>query len=48
MCPCYSERTHYPTLEKSGVQNLAARENHGKQCKATEMKKITGDDAKKT
>ena len=28
---CYSERTHYPTLEKLGAQNIAACENHGKQ-----------------
>ena len=31
VCPCYRRRTHYPTLEKSGAQNIAACENQGKQ-----------------
>ena len=58
LCPCYSRRTHYPTLEKPGAQNIAACENQGKQCKLSDhwksiktlfLKKIiTGDDAKKT
>ena len=30
MCPCYSRRTHYPTLEKPGAQNIAAYQNQGK------------------
>ena len=32
MCPCYNRRTHYPTLEKHGVQNITACENQDKQC----------------
>ena len=49
MRPCHSRRTHYPTLDKPGVQNLAICENQGKQRKLRVMKKkITGDDAKKT
>ena len=31
MRPCYIRRTHYPTLEKPGAQNIAACENQGKQ-----------------
>ena len=31
MCTCYSRRTHYPTLEKPGAQNVAACEKQGKQ-----------------
>ena len=31
VCPCYSKRTPYPMLEKSGIQNIAAYENQGKQ-----------------
>ena len=48
MHPCYSRRTH-PTLQKPGVQNLAACENEGKQCKPRMMKKkkITENDAVK-
>ena len=30
LCPCY-DRTHYPTLEKPGAQNITACENQGKQ-----------------
>ena len=56
MCPCYNRRTHYPTLEKHGVQNITACENQDKQCKLryhwklkkTLLEKITGDDKKKT
>ena len=44
----YSRRTH-PTLKKPGVQNLAAYENEGKQCKPRMKKKTTTEnDAKKT
>ena len=46
MHPCYSRRTH-PTLQKPGVQNLAACENERKQCKPRMMKKITENDAVK-
>ena len=58
VCPCYSRRTHYPTLENPGVQNIAACENQGKQRQLSDhwkstktlflKKKIHGDDAKKT
>ena len=56
MCPCYSRRAHYPTLEKPGVQNVAACKNQGKQHKLTDhwtsikmllLKKISGDNGKK-
>ena len=54
---CHSRRTHYPTLEKPGAQNIAAYGNPGKQRELSDhwksikklfSKKITGDDAKKT
>ena len=55
VCPCYN-RTHYPTLEKHGAQNIAACKNQDKQrklsdhwkLKKTLLEKITGDDVKKT
>ena len=56
VCPCYSRRRHYLTLEKLGAQNIAACENQGKQCKLSDhwksvkrfLKKIiTWGDAKK-
>ena len=57
VCPCYNRRTHYPTLEKPGAQNITACENQGKQCKLSDhwqlekkkhFEKIPGDDTKKT
>ena len=36
VCPSYSRRTHYPTLEKPGVQNIAACINQGKQRKLSD------------
>ena len=32
MCPCYDRRTHDPTLEKPGDQNIVVCENEVKQC----------------
>ena len=29
MCPCYRRKTHYPTLEKPGAQNIAVCEKQG-------------------
>ena len=29
VCPYYSKRTHYPTLEKPGAQNIAVCEKQG-------------------
>ena len=56
MCPCYNRRTHYPTLEKQGAQNITTCGNQDKQrklsyhCKQDKntFGKITGDNAKKT
>ena len=56
VCPCYNTRTHYPTLEKLGFQNVSVCENQGKQHKLSDhwkhkkmlKKKITGDNAIKT
>ena len=55
---CRSGRTHYPTLEKLGDQNIAACENHGKQRELSDhwksiktllsKKKMAGADAEKT
>ena len=39
MRPCFSRRTHYPMLEKPGVQNLEVCENQGKKHKSRVMKK---------
>ena len=36
VCPCYSRRIHYPTLEKSGSKNITAPENEGKPCKLSD------------
>ena len=56
MCPCYSARTHCPTLEKASAKSIAF-ENQGKQCELSDhrksikmlfLKKITGVDAKET
>ena len=55
MCPCYNRRTHYPTLEKYGAQNITACENQDKQRELSDnwklkkrlLEKITGDNAKK-
>ena len=53
LCPCYNRRTHYPTLEEPGDQNIKACENQGKHCelsdhwKSKKQKKL-GDGAKKT
>lgn len=49
MCPCYSGRTHYPTLEKPNAQIFSSNANLViTEDKALFLKKITGDDAKKT
>ena len=52
---CHSRRTHYPTLEKRGAQNVAVCESQGEQRELNDhwksikrfRKKIIGDDAKK-
>ena len=49
VCPCYNRRTHYQTLEKTKVSNANwVIIGKKKQDEKTFLKKITGDDAKKT
>ena len=56
MCSRYSRKTHCPTLEKSGLQNIGTCEKQVKQCELSDhwtpikkllLKKTTGDDTKK-
>ena len=57
MCPCYSNKTHYPPLENPVVQNIAVCESQVKQHESSDhwtsiktifLEKTTRDDAKKT